>query len=344
MNIEIMNNTKEKKITVSKGHRAAASFIGEFLKTHLFNNMDESNRLMNEKIWTSKDLQNEFRTFLAENKIKMSIEKDGKSIKKPPSSYILFQNEYRPKLLADEKFQQYLTQLEEEGIWSSDPDKRNKELSGMKFKTVNEHVVTEWNKIKNDEIMFAKYKAEHEKYVKDFEQKMIQSNPEYFTQNVKKPRIPKGINKPRMPEFYFNQDERKIVEQEFPEWGKKDVNLELKKRWRILQRDDTERIKTYCDIRAQHLKEYDDFLEQENQNKEEITIKFEDHCAEDVTTTNNVQPSVMKLLSKTISKPILKATSKVLETNGETGTKKRKIESNGQPRKKKVAIATNDEE
>ncbi len=275
--------TDKKKLTMSKLNRNVLNAFDEYFNDIFLNHPvfeGQTNIDLNtfNKTWNSKDNQHKLKLFISERDIKAKgLVSTEVTIKRPTSAYILFSTQFRHNLSEDNKEK-----------WKADP--KSKPL----FQEITNMGAEAWHLASKEQTEeYLQCKAIHEKALKDYEQEKIRLQPEIDASKlkVKKTRNPKGIEKPRTVEFYYNQDERPKVIEQIGDGDKKEIVAELKRRWKTVQRDNTDIVKMYCDIRAQKMKTYDNYLESINKSTEEEKEESETEEKEDIEEADNISLS-----------------------------------------------------
>jgi len=114
------------------------------------------------------------------------------------------------------------------------------------------HILSEWDKLEHqnklnqfineNKIKMPNPNAEEEKLKRKLEKKNKIVERE---KNKQIARVQKSQERPKSPYYYFKKEEEIVIKDNNPDFTKKDIHVELQKRWKILKESNSERIVNY---------------------------------------------------------------------------------------------------
>lgn len=223
-------------------NKAINDYVEHFLCSIVINPDTDNNSILSQ--WKNTDNQYQLNAYIHQNKIKMKKKVDTNEPKKPDTAFIYFSKEQRERIKkenpeADAEIIPMIASLWQEV--KEDPEKIKKYVDLAKADKLR--FDTETNRLKVE-------KKKEDMRLK-LEKRMAKKK------EINDRKIKKAMEKPKSAYFFFIQDEKPLIIQEFgdKEFTKKDVHNELQKRWKTLKTDNIERFEKYNKIAEEKAKE-----------------------------------------------------------------------------------------
>ena len=210
-------------------------YVQEFISSIVIDGSTQNVDII--ELWKGKENQDKLQLFINQRKIKVKrAPKDGDEPRKPDSAFMLFSSEEKIKILAE------------------NPDIEYEELTPLLAKKwqelkLNEESVAiyqqralEDKKRYDDELnryKMAKLKQEKQEKLEKRLNKMKDRNEE---------KVQKAMSRPKSAYFFFKNDEQVKIKGENDNITKKEMHLELQKRWKGLKTTDPEAFDHYKKI------------------------------------------------------------------------------------------------
>ena len=210
-------------------------YVQEFISSIVITSSTQNIDVL--ELWKSKENQDKLQLFINQRKIKVKRPpKDGDEPQKPDSAFMLFSADEKAKILVD------------------NPDIEYEELTPLLAKRwqelkLNEEAVAvyiqkalEDKKRYDDELnryKMAKLKQEKQEKLEKRLNKMKERNDQ---------KVQKAMTRPKSAYFFFKNDEQIKIKTENDAITKKEMHLELQKRWKSLRTTDPESVEKYKKI------------------------------------------------------------------------------------------------